>query len=164
MTEPEAPPEVDPYRVAHIVSSYVRHHQIGADQLAGLIATVHRALAGLGRAAPPLEEPLKPAVTIRRSVQPDYVVCLECGYHAQVLRRHLRIAHNLEVADYRTRWKLPADHPITAPAYSKRRSTMAKQIGLGRNAQEAVVPAPEVEVVAPPPKRRGRKPGSAAAE
>src|SRR5690349_243222 len=86
MTEPDSPPEVDPYRVAHIVSSYVRHHQIGADQLAGLIATVHRALAGLGRAAPPLEEPLTPAVTIRRSVQPDYVVCLECGYHAQVLR------------------------------------------------------------------------------
>jgi predicted transcriptional regulator len=161
MTETESPPEVDPYRVVHIVGSYVRHHQIEADQIAGLIATVHRALAGLGRAAPPLEEPLKPAVTIRRSVQPDYVVCLECGYHAQVLRRHLRIAHNLEVADYRTRWKLSAYHPITAPAYSERRSTMAKQLGLGRK-PGAVVSIPEVMVRAA--KRRDRKPRSGAAE
>jgi predicted transcriptional regulator len=161
----------------------VQHHQIGSDQLAGLIGEVHRALASLGR-APPVQEPLMPAVPIRRSVQQDHVVCLECGYRAQVLRRHLRIAHDLEVADYRTRWKLPADHPIIAPAYSERRSTMAKQIGLGRKPQEAVVSTPEVvapppkrrgrkpqeavvstpEVVAPPPKRRGRKPRSAAAE
>jgi predicted transcriptional regulator len=155
------PPEVDLYRVAHIVGSYVRHHQIGSDQLAGLIGEVHRALASLGR-APPVQEPLMPAVPIRRSVQQDYVVCLKCGYHARVLRRHLRVAHDLEVADYRTRWKLPADHPITAPAYSERRSTMAKRIGLGRKPQEAVVPPPEV--VAPPPKRRGRKPRSAAVE
>jgi predicted transcriptional regulator len=156
MTESESVPEVAPYRVAHIVGSYVRHHQIEADQIAGLIATVHRALAGLGRAAPPLEEPLKPAVTIRRSVQPDYVVCLECGYHAQVLRRH-----PLEVADYRTRWKLSADHPITAPAYSERRSTMAKQLGLGRK-PGAVVSIPEATV--PAAKRRVRKPRSTAAE
>jgi predicted transcriptional regulator len=73
-----------------------------------------------------------------------------------MLRRHLWIAHDLEVADYRTRWKLPADHPITAPAYSERRSSMAKQIGLGRKPQEAVVSPPDS--VASPPQRRGRKP------
>ena len=162
MAEQDLPPGVDPDRVARIVSSYVRHHQIGPDQLAGLIAEVHRALAGLGRAPLPVQEALKPSVSIRRSVQQDHVVCLECGYRAQVLRRHLRIAHDLEVADYRTRWKLPADHPIIAPAYSERRSTMAKQLGLGRKAQEAVVSAPEV--VASPPKQRGRKPRSAATE
>jgi predicted transcriptional regulator len=64
------------------------------------------------------------------------VVCLECGYRAQVLRRHLRVFHGLEVADYRARWTLPADHPITAPSYSARRSTMAKEIGLGHRGAE----------------------------
>ena len=86
MTDQEPLPEVDPYRVAHIVGSYVRHHQIGADQLAGLITVVHRALAGLGSVTSMDEEPLKPAVAIRRSVQPDHVVYLECEYHAQVGR------------------------------------------------------------------------------
>jgi len=90
------------YRVARIVGSYARHHQIGADQLAGLIGELHRALASLGRTSPsPVPEPLTPAVPIRRSVQRNYVVCLECGYHAQVLRRHLRVVHDLEVAVYR---------------------------------------------------------------
>jgi len=65
-------------------------------------------------------------------VQRDYVVCLECGFRGQALRRHLRVQHGLEVAAYRTRWNLPSDHPVTAPAYSARRSALAKQIGLGR--------------------------------
>jgi predicted transcriptional regulator len=95
-------------------------------------------------------------------VQHDHVVCLECGYRGRVLRRHLRVAHGLEPAEYRVRWRLPPDHPITAPAYSERRSTMAKQIGLGRKSQEAVVSTPEV--VAARPQRRGRKPRSPAAE
>jgi predicted transcriptional regulator len=106
--------------------------------------------------------PLVPAVPIRRSVQRDRVVCLQCGYRGQVLRRHIRVAHGLEPAQYRVRWKLPPDHPIAAPAYSERRSTMAKQIGLGRKPQKAVVSTPEV--VAAPPKRRGRKPRLATAE
>jgi predicted transcriptional regulator len=128
------PPGIDLDRVARIVGSYVRHHQIGSDQLAGLIGEVHRALASLGRSTP-VEEPLMPAVPIRRSVQPDHVVCLECRYHAQMLRRHLRVAHDLEAADYRMRWKLSADYPLTAPNYSARRSAMAKEIGLGRKPQ-----------------------------
>jgi predicted transcriptional regulator len=155
------PPAIDLDRVARIVGSYVRHHQIGSDQLAGLIGEVHRALASLGRSTQ-VEEPLMPAVAIRRSVQPDHVVCLECGYHAQMLRRHLRNAHDLEAADYRTRWKLSADYPLTAPKYSARRSTMAKEIRLGRKPQEAAVSTPEV--VTPSQKRRGRKPRTAAAE
>jgi len=77
----EDPLRVDPNQVAEIVSSYVRHHKIAADQLAGLIVEVHRALAGLGR-APPVQEPPRPAVPIRRSVQQDYIVCLECGFRA----------------------------------------------------------------------------------
>jgi len=114
MAVQDAAPGVDLYQVAHIVSSYVRHHQIGPDQLVGLIVEVHQALANLRRGGPPVQEPRKPAVPIRRSVQQDCVVCLECGYRAQTLRRHLRVAHDLEDADYRTRWKLPADHPLIA--------------------------------------------------
>ena len=146
MAEQGSPPRVDPDLVVEIVSGYVRHHQIAADQLAGLIVEVHRALASLGRATP-VQEPLQPAVPIRRSVQRDYVVCLECGFRAQALRRHLRVQHGLEVAQYRVRWNLPPDHPVTAPAYSDRRSAMAKQIGFGRR-RTAEPPAA--------PRRRGR--------
>jgi predicted transcriptional regulator len=92
--------------------SYVRHHQIAADQLAGLIAGVHRALASSLARAAAVRELLQPAVPIRRSVQQGYVVCLECGFRALMLRRQLRVVHDLEVADYRARWKLPPDHPI----------------------------------------------------
>jgi predicted transcriptional regulator len=105
-------------------------------------------------------EALTPAVPIRRSVQHDRVVCLECGFCGQMLRRHLR-EDAFDPGQYRARWKLPFDHPITAPGYSERRSTMAKQIGLGRKA-EVPRPIPDVAAaVAPAPKRRGRKPRSA---
>jgi predicted transcriptional regulator len=149
MAEQDAASGVDLYQVAHIVSSYVRHHQIGPDQLVRLIVEVHQALANLRGGAPPLQEPPKPAVPIRRSVQQDYVVCLECGYRAQTLRRHLRVAHDLEEADYRTRWKLPADHPLIAPSYSARRSRIAKEIGLGRRAAEPSPSATERPVTRP---------------
>ena len=153
MADQEVPWEVDPNQVARIVGSYVRHHQIASDQLPGLIVEVHRTLASLGRPTPVEETPL-PAVPIRRSVQPDHVVCLECGYRAQTLRRHLRAAHDLETADYRMRWKLSADYPLTAPNYSGRRSTMAKEFGLGRRRQAAEDAPPEPEPVPPPRQRR----------
>ena len=154
MAEHGSPPRVDLFRVARIVGSYVRHHQIAPDQLTGLIVEVHRALAALGRATP-VQEPLRPAVPIRLSVQQNYVVCLECGFRAQALRRHLRVAHGLEVADYRTRWKLTADHPLTAPSYSARRSAMAKEIGFGRR-RAAVVPSPPATEQPVTRRRRGR--------
>ena len=146
---------VDLYQLAHIVSSYVRHHQVPSEQLGTLIVVVHRALAGLGRAPPIQEEPRQPAVPIRRSVQQDYVVCLECGSRAQMLRRHLRVAHGLEVAQYRARWNLPVDHPITAPAYSDRRSAMAKALGLGRRRALGTAPSPRT-----PRRRRPRRPST----
>src|SRR5438477_4338764 len=156
---------VDLSLVAEIVRSYVAQNSVDVDQVAGLIATVHRSLSGLGQSAPASAPvPLVPAVSIRRSVQRDRVVCLECRFLSQMLRRHIRVAHGLEPAEYRVRWKLPADHPITAPAYSERRSTLAKRIGLGRRPQEAVASTPTPEVVATTPKRRGRKPRSAAAD
>jgi len=163
MADASSAQTVDLSLVAWIVRSYVAQNTIGIDQLAGLISTVHRSLSGLGRSAP-APAPLVPAVSIRRSVQRDRVVCLECGFLSQMLRRHIRVAHGLEPAEYRVRWKLPADHPITAPAYSERRSTLAKRIGLGRRPQEAVASTPTPEVVATPPKRRGRKLRSAAAD
>jgi predicted transcriptional regulator len=132
----------------------VRHHQVAADQLAGLIVEVHRALASLGRATP-VPEPAKPAVPIRRSVLQDYVVCLECGFRANLLRGHLRVAHGLDVAAYRARWRLPADYPLTAPSYSARRSMMARSIGFGRRA--AVAPSPPT-TERPVTRRGGRRP------
>jgi predicted transcriptional regulator len=149
MTDDNSTQKVDLSRVAEIVSSYVAKNSIGVDQIGGLIATVHRALSGLGESgSAPVSGPLAPAVPIRRSVQPDYVVCLDCGFRGITLRRHLRVQHGLEVADYRARWRLSPDHAVTAPAYSARRSTMAKEIGLGR--QPAAVETP------PAPTRRGR--------
>ena len=101
-------------------------------QLASLISTVHEALGRLGR---PTAEPTgerTPAVSIRRSVRRDHVVCLDCGWRGQMLRRHLTSTHGLTVDAYRARWNLPSKHAMTAPAYSELRSTMAKQIGLGQ--------------------------------
>jgi predicted transcriptional regulator len=163
MADDSSAQKVDPSLIAEIVSSYVAQNSIAIDQVAGLIATVHRTLSGLGTNAPaPVAEALTPAVPIRRSVQPDHVVCLECGFRGQVLRRHLRVVHGLEPAAYRTRWRLSADHPITAPAYAEWRSMMAKQTGLGR-AREAAASTLAPEVIAPPATRRRRKPRSAVA-
>lgn len=162
MADDSSAQKVDPSQVAEIVRSYVAQNNIGVDQVAGLIATVHRTLSGLGTGVP-ASVPLEPAVPIRRSVQRDHVICLECGFRGQMIRRHINIAHGLDPAEYRVRWQLPTDYPLTAPSYSQRRSTMAKEIGLGRP-REAVLPPPAPEVVAPPPKRRGRKPQSAAVQ
>ena len=145
MAEESSSQNVDPHLVAEIVSSYVAKNSIEIDQLGGLIATVHQTLSSLGTntAAPAVApEKLTPAVPIRRSVQPDHVVCLECGFRAKTLRRHLRVAHGLEPTAYRARWKLSSDHPLTAPEYSAHRSVMAKQLGLGRKSTETASPAP----------------------
>ena len=151
MADETSAPEGDFNQVARIVSSYVRHHQLGPEQLVELIVTVHRALASLGQATPPMPEPRQPAVSIRQSVRPDYVVCLECGFRAQTLRRHLRAEHGLSVNEYRARWNLRSDHPVIAPAYSQRRTAMAKEMGLGRRRRS-------VESAAPVRRGRRRRP------
>ena len=138
-----------------IVASYLRHNQVAASDLPALITSVHRSLAELG-APVALPTPRTPAVSVRRSVQPDYVVCLECGYRAKMLRRHLAGRHQLTPETYRARWELPITHPLTAPAYSERRSTLAKALGLGRKA--ATPAAANSSEVPPPSKRRGRPP------
>jgi predicted transcriptional regulator len=131
---PDEPPSptLDRELTTNIVAAYVRRNQIGADQLPVLISTVHQALVGLGKPATETEMERTPTVPVRRSVHRDYVGCLKCGWRGQMLRRHLATAHGLSVDQYRPRWSLPREHPITAPGYSERRSTLAKQAGLGQ--------------------------------
>ena len=114
-----------------IVAAYVRHNSVATDQISGLINAVHSTLNGLGNEV--VEEPPRvPAVSVRRSVRPDHIICIECGYKGQMLKKHLQSRHGLSVADYRSRWKLASDYPMTAPNYSERRSQLAKSTGLGR--------------------------------
>src|ERR1700739_4234787 len=123
-----------------IVSSYVWHHTVRPEQLSDLITTVYHALNHLGQPTQ-TEEVLTPAVSVRRSVHHDYVVCLDCGYRGQTLRRHISTQHALDRNEYLKRWGLRRDHPLTAPAYSERRSTLAKALGLGRKPKAVVLPA-----------------------
>jgi predicted transcriptional regulator len=131
MDSDNTPPGVDLRPVTKIVASYVGNHTLAPDQLSALITSVQQAISQLGKPMQP--EPMRtPAVPIRRSVQRDQVVCLECGFKGKTLRRHLTMRHGLQVSEYLRRWDLSNDHPLTAPAYSEQRSTMAKELGLGR--------------------------------
>jgi predicted transcriptional regulator len=132
MPDEQTSGSVDRETATRIVAGYVGRNQIGSDQLPTLIATVYQALGRLGK--PPTEPPGErtPAVPIRRSVHRDYVICLNCGWRGQMLKRHLTTSHGLNVDEYRSRWNLPRDHAIVAPAYSERRSGLAKQLGFGR--------------------------------
>jgi len=156
----------DPHLTAKIVSKYVAHHNVATHQLSDLINTIHQAIAQLGQPVEP-EETLTPAVSVRRSVQRDYVVCLECGYRGQTLRRHINVRHGQGPDQYRQRWGLKNDHPLTAPAYSERRSTMSKALGLGRKASVPVpaaapAPAEQKSAATPEPRRRNRRAATAA--
>jgi len=117
---------------AKIVAAYVRRNLVQADQLPTLISTIYAALGKLGKTVEPEQVAPMPAVPIRRSVERGVVVCLECGWRAKMLRRHLAVQHGLRPEQYRQRWKLASDHPLTAPIYSEQRATFAKQMGLGR--------------------------------
>jgi predicted transcriptional regulator len=144
-----------PQLVTKIIASYVSHHNVAPEQIPDLIGAVHRTIDSLGKPAEP-QGVLTPAVPLRRSVTRDAVVCLECGWKGKMLRRHLSTRHGLTGEQYLKRWALPNDHPLTAPAYSAQRSSLAKELGLGRGGrQTASSPAAE------PPRRRGR-PRSAA--
>jgi predicted transcriptional regulator len=120
---------------ADIVSAYVSHNALSVTDLPKLINDVHNALKNLQSpvAAEPVEE-LKPAVPVRKSVHPDFIICLEDGKKFKSLKRHLRTHYHLSPEEYREKWGLPADYPMVAPNYSATRSRLAKDNGLGRKA------------------------------
>ena len=116
-----------------IVAAYVSNNSVAANQVPEVISTVFGSLTALdGAASEQPAEPAKPAVSIRRSVTPDYIVCLEDGKKLKMLKRHLRAAYNMTPDEYRSKWGLAADYPMVAPNYAAQRSEFAKKIGLGR--------------------------------
>ncbi|MEJ5976583.1 MucR family transcriptional regulator [Novosphingobium sp. PS1R-30] len=117
---------------ADIVSAHVGNNDVSVDDLPTLITKVFGALAGLGEAQAVVDIVPEPAVSIRASVKPDYLVCLEDGKKLKMLKRHLMTHYDLTPEQYRQRWNLPADYPMVAPNYAAKRRDLAKQIGLGR--------------------------------
>jgi predicted transcriptional regulator len=119
--------------ITKIVTAYVSNNSVPISELPSLIGSVHDALSGIG------ERPVQsrePAVPIKTSVKPDYIVCLEDGKKLKMLKRHIRTAFDLSPKDYRKKWGLPEDYPMVAPKYAKQRSELAKKIGLGRKLGE----------------------------
>ena len=116
---------------ADIVAAHVSNNNVPISDLPGMISKVHAALAGLGEPAAVEEVPLQPAVSIRSSIKPDYIVCLEDGKKLKMLKRHLMTHYQMTPDQYRAKWNLPADYPMVAPNYAEQRRTLAKKIGLG---------------------------------
>ena len=118
---------------ADIVSAYVSNNSVPLAELPNVIRDVHSALMRVTEQSAPVEvEPLKPAVSVKKSITPDYIICLEDGKQFKSLKRHLRSQYNLSPDAYREKWGLPPDYPMVAPNYAKARSNLAKQMGLGQ--------------------------------
>jgi predicted transcriptional regulator len=118
-----------------VVAAYVSNNSLPTAQLSEVIGAVFQSLKALdGHAGEAKSEPLKPAVPIRKSITPDFLVCLEDGKKLKMLKRHLRSTYNMTPDGYRQKWGLPADYPMVAPNYAEQRSEFAKKIGLGRGA------------------------------
>ncbi len=116
---------------ADIVAAHVANNSVTICDLAGLISRVHETLAGLGAASAEPEAVLTPAVSVRSSIKPDFIVCLEDGKKLKMLKRHLMTHYQMTPEQYRAKWNLPADYPMVAPNYAEQRRTLAKKIGLG---------------------------------
>ena len=116
---------------ADIVAAHVSNNSVAVGDLPRMIADVYDSLSGLGEAPTPVEEELVPAVAVRSSIKPDFLVCLEDGKKLKMLKRHLKTAYNMTPDEYRQRWGLPSDYPMVAPNYAAQRSKLAKEIGLG---------------------------------
>ncbi len=118
---------------AEIVSAYVSNNTVPAAEIPGLISQVHMALARVsGKFGDAPAEPLKPAVSVKKSITPEFIVCLEDGKKFKSLKRHLRTQYNMTPEQYREKWGLSADYPMVAPNYAAARSQLAKQMGLGQ--------------------------------
>lgn len=134
---------------AGVVSAYASNNLLAPAQLSDVINTVFTTFAGLERSANGEKvEALKPAVAIRKSVTPDYIICLEDGKKLKMLKRHLRSTYNMTPDEYRAKWGLPPDYPMVAPNYAEQRSAFAKKIGLGRKTGQKVVRRPRKPKVA----------------
>jgi len=118
---------------ADIVSAYVSNNSVSAGELPALISQVHSALTRVSSGHSEVSsEPLKPAVSVKKSITPDYIVCLEDGKKFKSLKRHLRTQYSMTPEQYREKWDLPPDYPMVAPNYAAARSQLAKQMGLGQ--------------------------------
>jgi predicted transcriptional regulator len=118
---------------ANIVSAYLSNNPTPAAEIPNLISQVHAALQRVANGRPePAPEPVKPAVPVKKSIHPDYLVCLEDGKRFKSLRRHLRTQYNMTPEQYRDKWNLPPDYPMVAPNYAVTRSQLAKKMGLGQ--------------------------------
>ncbi|WP_375464591.1 MucR family transcriptional regulator [uncultured Methylobacterium sp.] len=149
---------------AEIVSAFVSNNSVPVVELPGLVASVHATLTritGPGTEAK-VEAPV-PAVSVKRSVTPDFIVCLEDGKKFKSLKRHLRTRYDMTPAEYRTKWNLAADYPMVAPSYAAARSQLAKTMGLGQQRRKTAVaePAAPPPAAVPPPARRARARASA---
>ena len=116
---------------ADIVAAHVSNNSVAISDIPLVIRSVHEALAGLGTKAQPAPEPQQPAVSVRSSIKPDYIVCLEDGKKLKMMRRYLMTQFGMTPDDYRAKWNLPKDYPMVAPNYAEKRRELAKQIGLG---------------------------------
>ena len=142
---------------ADIVAAHVANNRVATAEVSDLIASVHGALSGLAEPKAEPEVAPQPAVPVRSSVKHDYLVCLEDGKKLKMLKRYLRTNYDMTPEQYRSKWGLPRDYPMVAPAYAEQRRGLAQKIGLGRK-PAAAADAP----IAEEPKRRGRKPKAAA--
>src|SRR4051812_33981669 len=140
---------------ADIVSAFVSNNSVPMAELPALIGSIHAALTSVatGATEQPTEEPKAPAVSIKKSVQPDYIVCLDDGKRFKSLKRHLRTTYNLTPDEYRAKWGLARDYPMVAPNYAATRSELAKRLGLGARRRTT----PEPQPPAAPAKGRRKK-------
>ena len=120
---------------SEIVSAHVSHNSVAQSDLPQLIEDVYRTLNSVGERTEPKEKPL-PAVPIKKSIQQDYIICLEDGKKLKMLKRHLKTAYDMTPEEYREKWNLPADYPMVAPNYAEHRSNLAKKIGLGTRSRK----------------------------
>ena len=118
-----------------IVAAHVSNNTVSIADLPQLLEQVYKTLANAGPVEPPAVERPQPAAPIKKSVTPDYIICLEDGKKLKMLKRHLKTAYNMTPDEYRERWQLPSDYPMVAPNYARQRSTLAKEIGLGTRAR-----------------------------
>lgn len=123
---------------ADIVAAYVSNNSVSASDLPGLIASVHSALNNIHTPVAVEALPLTPAVSVKKSITDDYLICLEDGKRFKSLKRHLKASYGMSPDEYRTKWGLPSDYPMVAPNYSASRSSLAKSLGLGQQRKKAL--------------------------